>query len=233
MSKNKSSLVSIIAPAYNEEKILSSFINEVTRYLNKKYNYELIIVDNGSEDKTLKIAKEHEERNKSIKVFHLPKPGYGIAAVYGFNKASGDYVVFFNIDFWDPKFLEITKVDLLGYDIIIGSKNLPGSEDERSLLRRAITKSYCWLLRLVFGYKGTDTHGIKVYRSDTAKKVFQKCQTRTGIFDTEIMIRSQRRGLKILELPVKVTEIRPTRFKNRAFKTFGDIWQLYQALKTK
>lgn len=232
MISDKSFLVSIIVPAHNEEAILTSFLKKLTNYLEKnKYRYELILVENGSQDRTLELAKEQAFFNRNIRIFHLPNSGYGIAAVYGLKRASGKYVVFFNVDFWDPKFLEMTKVDLLGYDIVAGSKNLPGSEDQRPLLRKMITKSYSFLIHLVFGYKGTDTHGIKVYRLSAVNKIFRKCKTRTGIFDTEIMIQSQRQGLSILELPVKVIEIRTSRFNNRFFKTFADVWQLSQALR--
>mgnify|MGYP001607864908 FL=1 len=126
----------------------------------------------------------------------------------------------------------LTKVNILEQDIIIGSKCLPGSLDFRGFRRRAVTKVFNLFLNLFLGYRGTDSHGIKLLRLQTVLPILKLCKTKTGIFDSELMIRSQRGGLKILELPVTVKEIRPDRFGlNRLLKTPLDIYKLYISLK--
>lgn len=225
--------ISVIVPAHNEEKLLPEFAREVTSYLEKNLpNYELLIVENGSTDKTLEIAKRFAQKNKRIKVYHLPKPSYGEAALRGFKEARGSYIIFFNVDFWDRRFIDLVKVDLLGYDVIAGSKNLPGSRDERPFSRRFISRGLNIFLKVFFGYPGTDTHGIKVFHQRRLLPILKRCKTKTGIFDSELLIRAQRKGLKILELPVEVVEKRPSRFGvRRILETPRDIWQLCQHLR--
>lgn len=225
-------LLSIVVPAYNEEELLPKSIKEITSYLEKTCpDYELIIVENGSQDKTLEIAQAFSQKNRRIKVEHLPNPTYGGAIIRGINKAKGNYVVFFNVDFWDKRFIDLAKIGLLDYDVINGSKNLPGSSDKRPLPRRLVTLCFNFLLKVLFGFRGTDTHGIKVLRRSKILPVLAKCRTRTGIFDSELLVRAQRSRLKTLELPVEISEKRPNRFGvKRILETPKDIWQLYRAL---
>lgn len=226
-------ILSVIVPAYNEEKLLSIFIKEVVSYLEKTCpDYELLIVENGSQDKTLEIARAFSQKNRHIKAEHLAKPSYGAALVWGMKKAKGDYLVIFNVDFWDKKFIDLAKIDLFGYDLVNGSKNLPGSYDKRPLTRRLVTRGFNLLLKILFGFLGTDTHGIKALRREKILPVLKKCKIKTGIFDSELVIRAQRAGLKFLELPVEIEEIRPNRFGfKRILETPKDLLKLYLALR--
>ena len=77
-------LISVVVPAYNEEELLADFFEEVIGYLKRKrLNYELILVENGSRDKTLEIAKGFAQKNKRIEVSHLSQPSYGKALLHG------------------------------------------------------------------------------------------------------------------------------------------------------
>lgn len=227
-------IISIIAPAYNEQNLLPEFVQELTSYLRKTWpNYELLIIENGSQDKTLKIASEISKKNKKVVVYHLSQPAFGQAIIYGLRKARGEYIVIFNIDFWDRRFIDLAQKDLLGNDIITGSKNLSDSYDQRPLSRQLVTKGFNFLLKVIFGYRGTDTHGIKVFRRKTVLPIVRKCKTKTGIFDSELLVRIQRAGLKILELPVEIMEKRPNRFGlKRILETPKDLLKLYLALRS-
>jgi len=236
MNKKKSTPnISVIVPAYNEEKLLPTFLKEITLALKKiGLSNEIILVENGSNDLTLNIARKFAIKNKNLKVLHLDNPGYGKALVHGLRAAKGQYWIIYNVDFWDKKFLDLTIIDLLGYDLIIGSKNLPGSKDDRSFIRRLITISFNFSLKILFGFQGTDTHGVKAIRSTKAIAILKQCKTNTGIFDSEFVIRLQRAGLNILELPVRITEKRANRFGiKRMFQTPGDLLMLYKALSIK
>ena len=239
-------VLSVIVPARNEEKLLPSFIKEVVAYLKKTaLDYELIIVENGSQDKTLEVIKTFAEKNRRIRAERISvssyrrgstkifENAYGKALIHGLKKARGKYVVIFNVDFWDGRFIDLAKIDLLGYDIVVGSKNLPGAEDRRPLSRRLVSRFFKLFLSFFFGFSGTDTHGIKALRHSETTPIFKKCRTRTGIFDSELMVRAQRADLKILELPVTISEKRPNRFGiERVLKTPQDIWQLFLALQS-
>ncbi len=226
-------LISIIVPAYNEEELLADFVQKVTSSLKRTTPlYELLIVENGSTDKTLPVARETAGKNQHIKVFHLTKPSYGLALKYGFKKAEGDYVVVFNVDFWDPEFIKIAaEQDLKKADIVVGSKNLPESNDKRPFPRKLISRGFMLFLRLFLGFEGSDTHGIKIFRRSVLDRLLPKCKLSSGLFDTELLIRAQRAGFKIAEVPVDIREVRPPRFKGRFLSTPKDLCELFLALR--
>lgn len=227
--------LSVVLPIYNEEKLLPEIVGELSTFLKEnRFEYELLLVENGSNDRSIELSDKFANASKNIKAFHLPKSGYGLALIYGIKKAAGDFVVIFNADFWDKNFINLVKVNLLDYDIVTGSKNISGARDQRPLGRQMVTKGFSLFLNLACGYKGTDTHGIKVFRKAVVLPVVKKCILQTGIFDSELMIRAERAKLKILELPVEVIEKRPNRFGlKRILYTPLDIFQLYSALRRK
>jgi glycosyltransferase involved in cell wall biosynthesis len=222
--------VSIVVPVHNEEQILTRFVKDIGDSCKKlRLNYELLLIENGSTDQTRQIMKNITK--SSVINLHLIKPDYGEAMLVGIQKSRGKYVVVFNVDYWEEKFLAITQANLLGYDMVIGSKRLPGSDDRRHWSRRLITGVFNIFLKIVMKYPGTDTHGIKVFEKEKMKQVVKACKTRSGIVDSEMMIRAYRAGLKVLELPTTVVEIRPTVFSpTRLWQTPKDIWGLYKAL---
>jgi glycosyltransferase involved in cell wall biosynthesis len=225
--------ISIVAPAFNEEKLLTVFLNGCVSELDKlKNSYEIIIVENGSQDKTFQIAKDFSRNNHNIKVFHLPKPAFGPALIKGMNIAKGDYLVVFNVDFWDKKFLNLKKLNFNKFDIYVGSKTLPESLDKRPLTRRITTFGLYLALKFIFKYQGTDTHGIKIFNRSKIIPILKKCKLKSGIFDSELLIRAQRGGLRIADIPVIIREHRPNRFGiKRILETPSDLLALYKALK--
>ncbi|MBU0572821.1 glycosyltransferase family 2 protein [Patescibacteria group bacterium] len=224
--------LSVILPAKDEEGLLSTVLKDITSYLDvARLTYEVVVVENGSSDNTLEIAKACARKNFRIKVECLLEPAYGKALIRGIKKARGRYIVIFNVDFWDKKFIDLINADLLGYDLVTGSKLLSSSKDNRSLNRKLITFFFNLFLKIFFGFKGTDTHGIKAFRRNILLPIINRCRTETGIFDSELVIRSQRAGLDILELPVEIIERRSPRFSNRIFQTPADLIKLYAALK--
>lgn len=224
---------SIIVPAHNEETLIKQFINDVDRACkNLNLSYEIVVVENGSHDRTWHYLQEISTKNQRVKLIQLRAAGYGLALCTGLKRCHGKYGVIFNVDFWDKKLLMLTKVDMLGHDLIVGSKNLSGSLDLRRFNRRMVTKAFNLFLRVFLGFKGTDTHGIKLLRLKTVLPIVKICKTRTGIFDSELVIRSQRKGLKILELPVVVEEVRPVRFGvKRLLQTPFDVCHLCMSLR--
>ena len=226
--------VSVLVAAHNEEEIILSFLESFLAMMKKIGEpWEMIIVENGSTDRTAEIIRNFSKKHTQIKLEQLPNPAYGKAMITAFKKAKGDYAVFFNVDFWDERFIRLCKIDLLGYDLVGSSKLLKNSNDTRPFTRRLITQFYSLFLRLFLGFKGTDTHGIKAFRIKSVLPIVKKCKTTTGIFDSELVLRCQRAGLSFLELPVEVREIRPTRFNfKRVLQTPADIFKLFLALKT-
>lgn len=225
--------VSILVAAYNEEAIIADFLKTVTSLM-KGFgeSWEMIVVENGSTDRTAELVKEFAAIHSEVTLKQLPNPAYGEAMIEAFKSARGSYAVFFNVDLYDKRFIDLCKVDLLGYDMVGSSKLLKNSHDFRPWGRRMVTWLYSNFLQMMLGFEGTDTHGVKVFKTKTVLPLLKLCKTKTGIFDSELVLRCQRAGLSFLELPVDVREVRPTRFNvGRIFKTPYDLWQLYFAMK--
>lgn len=225
--------LSIVLPAKDEEELLENTVTSIRKYTSKiKLQSEIIIVENGSSDRTLEIASRLGRKYKNVRVEYLPYSSYGEAILKGIQSSKSEFVAVFNVDFWNKKFINLVKKDLLGNDIVSGSKNLSTSKDKRPFLRKVVTKLFNFYIKIVFEYKGTDTHGVKVFKRSKALSVLKTCKANSGIFDTELMIKSQRAGLKILELPVNVVERRKTRFGlKRLLDTPKDILELSLVLK--
>jgi hypothetical protein len=140
----------------------------------------------------------------------LPIADYGAALRAGMAAAVGAAIVNFDIDYWDIAFLRDSWMLVQHrFDIVIGSKNLRLSWDGRSIGRRLLSQAFRFWLVVLFGLRVTDTHGIKTWRnSATLRQLMERVRFDRNLFDTELILRGQRAGLRIAELPVEVVESR-------------------------
>ena len=203
--------ISIVIPVYNEEKILGHEVNEILRHMRKKRtHFEIILCENGSQDRTPEIARRISLKNPEIRVIHLDRPDYGKALKVGFLSAKGRYLFNFSMDFYDFGFLERALILLKEFDIVAGSKQLDKS-DKRPILRRVISMGFYLIFRYVFGCKTMDTHGIKGFRREKIMGLVKRCKSARALFDTELILRAEKSGLRIKEIPVEIVEKRPAR----------------------
>jgi glycosyltransferase involved in cell wall biosynthesis len=226
-------LLTVIVPVYNEEAILAESITALTEALEPLgLDYELLICENGSTDSTETLARALMAEHPQIRLESLSEASYGGALRHGIAHARGPLIVVFNIDFWDVDFLRCALELLKSCDLVVGSKAALGAQDRRPFLRRMITRSFTFLLRLLFGFQGTDTHGIKAFRADRVVPIVQACETDHEIFDTEIILRAHQTGLHLCEIPVSVQEMRPSRYSlwQRVPATFRDLIWLIRVL---
>lgn len=230
VNQQGSRLLSIVIPVHNEEAILPGLVAGIVDGL-KDYSgqYELILSENGSVDKTLSVARTLEAACEQVVVLTNPQAGYGKAIRAGILHSKGDYVVIFNADLWDLDFLRTALELLMQYDIVIASKRHPKSHDQRPLNRRLITWGFNLLLRILFRFTGSDTHGMKAFRRAGVVPVVLRCITDREIFDTEVILRGQRVGLTTVEVPTDVEETRPSRYSLfvRIPRTLRDLGRLY------
>jgi glycosyltransferase AglD len=230
--------LSIVIPIYNEEAILEM---EVTRLIEEMkqsfadFSYEIFLVENGSFDKTKQIVEELEAKYTEVRSIHLPDASYGSALKHGLLQNDSKYTAIFNIDFWDVPFLKKAFSEIGKVDMVVGSKTAPGAEDTRPLARRVITKTFNWLLQKTFGFRGTDTHGIKLVKTEKLQPIIKQCQTEREIFDTEFVLRAEAAGLKTKELPVVCVERRKTvyRISQRIPRTIKDLVTFFFSFRLK
>ena len=202
---------SIVIPIFNEEEILEESTNAIFSLCKRmEIDFEIIFSENGSTDKTKAIAEELTNKHPEIKIISNPEPNYGNALKTGFKIAKNDLVISFDIDYYSESFLrEALKLES-EYSGITASKRLGSSEDGRRFIRRLATNFFVILLKTLFGTKLSDTHGMKAIKKSEIEKFLPKVVSTQDIFDTELLIRIEKNGGKIKEVPAKVNEIRPS-----------------------
>ena len=210
-SKFNYSNFSIVIPIYNEEEILEESTNAIYALCERTgLDFEIIFSENGSTDKTKSIAEELSNKYREIKIISNAKPNYGNALKAGFKTAKNDLVISFDIDYYSESFLREALMLESIYSSITASKRLQSSEDGRRLIRRLATNFFVTLLKTLFGTKLSDTHGMKAIKKTEIEKFLPKVVSTQDIFDTELLIRIEKNGGKIKEIPAKVNEIRPS-----------------------
>ena len=224
--------VQIIVPVYNEEDILESQLVPVLEALPE--GFSLRVVENGSSDRTVPVLQGLEERYPALSHISLPSPNYGLAMREGLIHATGEILMIDDLDVLDSGFWERGLELLAGgsVEMVQGSKVLAGKEDRRPLVRRMATLTLTFLLRTLLGFSGTDTHGPKVLWRRSIREVLPMCTFELDLFPTELVIRAQRSGVRIEEIPIHLREIRATPLPliKRVPRALRDIWRLHRAL---
>lgn len=204
-------IVSIVIPVYNEEAILHAAVVDLREKLKDvAWSYEILIAENGSTDGTITIAGALASKYEDVRWFSLGEPNYGLAMRRGILEAKGTFVVCDEIDLCDTVF-HASAVELLqrgDADLVIGSKLLAGSSDERPWARNVASRVYNGLLRTTLGFRGTDTHGLKAFRRDKLLPIVNRCVIDKDVFASEFVIRAYREAIPIREIPVRVIEKR-------------------------
>ena len=195
-------------------------------------DFELLVCENGSTDETAMLVAPLQQEDPRIRLERLAEADYGGAMRHGIAACAHDRVVIFNIDFWSVDFARQAVDKLAAHDVVIGSKVMNGSDDRRPLMRRFLTRAFNALLRSAFGFKGTDTHGMKALRKQSVDAVLARCVTSQSIFDTELVIRAERAGLRIVEIPVTVREIRQPSYWSVAKRLPEVSWNLLKLART-
>ncbi len=204
--------VSIIIPIYNEEAILqAAVVDLIDRFQELDEPYELILAENGSTDDTIKIATDLAARFPQVVVRSLGQPNYGEALKRGILEARGEFVLCDEIDLCDTDFHRraLALLETGEADFVVGSKTMAGASDERPMMRHAATLVMNGLLRVATGFKGTDTHGLKAFRRAPVVEIARQCLIDRDLFASELVIRAERAGVRMKEIPVRVLEKRP------------------------
>jgi len=198
--------LSIIIPAYNEENRLPHTLEQVFSFLaEQEYEAEIIIVENGSNDHTFKIAQEFSAVFPNLYVFHNDLAGKGKAVQRGMLEARGQYRIFCDADLSMP----IEEVARFipphnDTDIVIASREVEGAIRYDEPLQRHITgRIFNLIIRMLALPDIHDTQcGFKGFRADVAEDIFLYQSIEGWAFDVEILYIAKLRGYKITELPI-------------------------------
>lgn len=233
-------LLSVIIPAYKQEKTIKKDIKKIQKTLEALgYNYEIIVVVDGIIDKTYEHASKL--KNARIKIIAYPKnQGKGQAIRYGMMCAKGDIIGFIDAGMdIDPNGFAMLLSHMEWYkaDIIVGSKLHPVSRVDYPLSRTIISWGYRNVTKLLFGFKIRDTQvGMKFFKKKVIKDVLPRLLVKAYAFDIEILAVAYSRGYhRIYEAPVKIkfnsTSIVSKRLWQTILLMFWDTLAVFYRLK--
>jgi glycosyltransferase involved in cell wall biosynthesis len=200
--------LSFVVPAYNEARFIEDTLSTIDAVIQDKHiPYEILVVNDGSIDRTLLNAKRYAKRNGHVRVVsYSQNVGKGYAVKIGFMQANGNIVIFTDSDMeidlgTISKYLEALKHG----DIVIASKRHPGSRVEVPISRRILSECFNSLVRLLTGVPLKDTQsGLKAMRKSAFVDVFPRLAVKRYAFDVELLTVANLYGLKIVEMPVKI-----------------------------
>ena len=201
-----STFLSIIIPAHNEEKRLPGTLEQVFRFLEKQsFTSEVIIVENGSADKTLEVAQKFADGHKNFQVLQSER-GKGAAVRHGMLEAQGEYLFMCDADLSMPveEIAKFIPPALQNFDLAIGSREAKGSvrynePPYRHLGGRGI--NFIIQLLILPGLNDTQC-GFKCFRAEVAKDIFKKQTLHGWSFDIELLHIARRCGYQVQEIPI-------------------------------
>ncbi len=200
--------LSIIIPAYNEEKVLESTVLDYINFFKKtKLNFEIIIIPNNCTDSTPRIASSLEKKHKQIKQKNFPYfIGKGGAVIEGIKLAQGNLISYVDAD-------NATKPDALlklinniqDYHCVMGSRWMKNSIilKKQTLKRRIASRGFNLLVRLILGLNYTDTQcGAKLFKKEAIKTVLSNLIIVGWAFDVGVLYQLKKHNFKIKEIPI-------------------------------
>ncbi len=226
---SKSILITL--PVYNEEDKLEKSTKKIVELLSGRYDFRILIVDNGSSDGTVDKAKELSAKYPQVGFIHLDEKGRGRALRKAWTGNGAEVYCYMDIDLSTDlsKFAELVSALDEGYDIAIGSRHARGAEVKRSLRREILSRGYNILLKLFFGVGFRDAQcGFKAVSRRVVSEIVPLVKDEEWFFDTEMLIRAEHRGLRIKEIAVRWDEGRESKVDilRTVFDYVGDIVRL-------
>lgn len=205
--------ISIIIPAYNEEKRIGKTLEQNLKFFKeikkkKILDFEIIVVVNGSQDKTIEIVKNFAKKNKELKYLNLKRGAKGYAVIEGFKealKSNSNLIGFKDADMaTKPEaFYELIK-NIGNADGIIASRYVKGSiiNPKPTLERIFASRIFNFMIKILLGLKFKDTQcGAKLFKRNALEKTIPKITFSQLAFDVDILYTMKKLGFKIKEIP--------------------------------
>lgn len=217
MKKSVNPFLSVVIPVFNEQKRIRN-IKYVISYLRRqKYTWEIIVVNDGSKDKTINRINSLKKKMRLKLVSYSENRGKGAAIKEGMLIAVGKYRLFLDIDLSTP----IEEVDKLipflrKYDIVIGSRKMKGSNIivRQPLIRELLGKMFTFLSQKILQMRVSDfTCGFKCFSQKAAEQIFLRQTINRWGFDSEILYIGKTKRYSIKEVPVTWKNDSRTRVK--------------------
>ncbi|KAH8412860.1 hypothetical protein KR009_006344 [Drosophila setifemur] len=202
---------SILLPTYNEKDNLPIIIWLIVKYMKSSgFNYEVIVIDDGSPDGTLEVAKDLQQIYGEDKIVLRPrgsKLGLGTAYIHGIKHATGDFIIIIDADLsHHPKFIpEFIKLQETGdYDIVSGTRYAgDGGVFGWDFKRKLISRGANFLSQVLLRPNASDLTGsFRLYKKEVLEKCIASCVSKGYVFQMEMLVRARQHGYSIAEVPI-------------------------------
>lgn len=232
--------ISLCIPMYNEEAIVSETVDILKGYMKNRFgsDYEILFINDGSQDKTESIVKEKQGEGVRY-IGYTPNRGKGYAVRTGIREATGDIVMFTDCDLAYGtevigEFYEALEKDPL-LDVAVGSRKIhPRGYEGYSFIRKLASKTYRLILRLFFGLTLSDSQcGCKAFRKAAADAIFPHCEIDRFAFDYEAILVGQKVGARFYEIPVYIVNHRKSsiRLFRDTVRMLKDLFKMKKRIK--
>lgn len=202
--------LSIVLPVYNEESILEPNVLKMLSLMKSAFRceWELVIADNGSTDRTSRIGQTLAELYPEVKYIRIDRKGVGLALKTAWKRSRADILCHVDGDlpfeFDDMK--RVVRAVQEGYDVCVGSRFMIGSHNDAKPLRRFLSKAFHYWVKLFFSFEYSDICGIKAVRRKAFLDLLPHLQSDGWFFNTEILLLADRKNMSIKEVPVRLNE---------------------------
>lgn len=201
--------VTVVVPAYNEERRLPPTLIDIIDYFDRKgVAYEVIVIDDGSRDGTAEVVRKFERVRQQVRLIQLPKNyGKGHAVRLGVLNSRGERVLFADADGATPiqEFERLEKAISSGSDIAIGSRALASTDTKvtTSIHRRALGRMFNKCVNFILLPSIADTQcGFKMFKRKAAMFLFKRQRADRFSFDVELLYMAHKAGLAVKEVPI-------------------------------
>jgi len=206
---------SILLPTYNERENLPIIVWLIIKYLDGKVPFEVIIIDDGSPDGTLEVAKDLQRIYGSEKIVLAPrekKLGLGTAYIHGIKRASGNFVIIMDADLsHHPKFIEkmIALQKEENFDVVSGTryKGKEAGVYGWDLKRKVISRGANLLTQIMLRPNASDLTGsFRLYKKSVLQTLVESCVSKGYVFQMEMIVRARQHGFTIGEVPISFVD---------------------------
>lgn len=204
--------LTVVIPAYNEERRLPSTLDSVEKYLeSRNISYEVIVVNDGSHDGTAKLVQDVATRNPNFRLLSYEQnQGKGYAVRLGMQNGRGEILLYNDADGSSP-ISEVSRLEKAlseGADVAVGSRAVASAQTSVSTVwyRKIIGRTFATLVNILIVPGIADTQcGFKLFRRSAADYVFQRQRAERFSFDVELLFLARKAGFQIAEVPINWT----------------------------
>jgi glycosyltransferase involved in cell wall biosynthesis len=231
--------VDVVIPVLNEAHVLEESVATVRQFLSAsvRWQWRVVVVDNGSTDGTDRVARSLVERHGGQMVFvQLPQRGRGRALRHAWTQSDADVMTYMDVDLSTelaalPKLVEGIRSG--HYDLGTGSRLLPASQTTRSFKREVISRCYNVFVKAVLWTSFSDAQcGFKAVSRQVVNEIVPLIKDQAWFFDTELLVLAEKQGYRVMDIPVRWIEDDDSRVKivKTAWEDIKGVMRLRRAL---